>query len=175
MKAKRILTAVLAAAMTIGTGTIAASANEWTKTSGNSRTYTTYDGFDHFNLDIGASTTFVYKHGYKDATTNWNIYCGSSNKYSEIGFSKPSVGTWAPGAKTLHTSAVSVSTDGKSYDDSDSSSIFCKTEISSKATVGWGKTLHHGLVNAEYDTLGFDLRGVINIVEPPKPVVKPVK
>ena len=168
MKAKRILTAVLATAMTIGTGTIGASAWErtwWTTTS--TDVVRTYDdssnAYDYFTMFTNHFTTISYACGYEYATVNWDLDFGSSKKYAEIGFSKPTDknATWAPGANTLITSVTTVSTSGDSYHDVDDNGIFCKTEISSKAKVGYFQELDHATVGAEYETLGFEVVGSI--------------
>jgi len=178
MKARRIAAAVLAVAMTVGTGTIAVSANEWkvTKTTGSGCCEYAYkNGYDKFKMYTGDNTTLSYAHGANGVTTNWNIDCKSTNTYAQIGFSKPTDknATWAPGPETLYTSAVATSENGKSKSDLKSNGINAATEIKSKASLGWFETLESASVRAKYHTLAFDLIGTIE--QEPEPTVKPTK
>lgn len=170
MKTKRIVAAVLATAMTVGTGTIAASAREWTHDYNSAvRSYDSRSfSWDYFELGTNRATTLTYHYGNVSpgiTGLSWDIDVEAGSKKVEIGFSKNNLGSWAPQFDTIHTSAMAVGKKGTvSNSNSNDGWWFIKvpqTEISSSAELGWNDTFEHGTVDAKYDTIGFEVLGSI--------------
>ena len=139
-------------------GTRCIQANNWST----SNLYTSQGCYwDALQLNKNDQTTVRYYAA--DVRNRWKVQAGSWNEgvYCDMmkDDKKYSVNVWAPQYNTVSVSSTATDWSGKVYSQLKYNGY--ATELKSRVSVDWFKSVKSGLFSAKYSTRGFELHGSI--------------